>query len=128
MESHDEERIMIQSLQHGNDTQPGHNVRDTTVALDRLELGAAFLYTVPGPKMIWMFGEQGYDYSIDYNGRVGNKPLVWSEYMRDPRRVDTYRPLPPCLTCGRTSRPLRRVPSPGRPTAKPAGSTSGTRA
>ncbi len=91
MESHDEERIMIQSLHHGNDTQPGYNVKDTTVALDRLELGAAFLYTVPGPKMIWMFGEQGYDYSIDFNGRVGNKPLVWSQYMRDPRRVDTYR-------------------------------------
>lgn len=40
--------------------------------------------------MLWMFGEQGYDYSINYNGRVGNKPIVWEEYMQDPDRVDLH--------------------------------------
>ncbi|MEN8139286.1 MAG: starch-binding protein [Bacteroidota bacterium] len=89
MESHDEERIMMQNLNYGADLG-GYDIKDLPTALDRIEMGAAFLYTVPGPKMIWMFGEQGYDYSIDYNGRVGNKPLVWQEYMSDPNRRDVY--------------------------------------
>ncbi|GAA4845073.1 starch-binding protein [Algivirga pacifica] len=89
MESHDEERIMVQNLNWGQQTGD-YNIKDLPTALDRIGLGAAFLYTVPGPKMIWMFGEQGYDYSINYNGRVGEKPIVWTEYMQDPDRVDLY--------------------------------------
>ncbi|MFB0945491.1 MAG: T9SS type A sorting domain-containing protein [Spirosomataceae bacterium] len=38
-----------------------------------------FFYPLPGPKMMWQFQELGYDKSIDFNGRVGNKPLVWGE-------------------------------------------------
>jgi len=87
MESHDEERIMVQNLSYGA-SEGGYNIQDLPTALDRVALGAAFLYTVPGPKMIWMFGEHGYDYSINYNGRVGNKPLVWEQYMQDQDRVD----------------------------------------
>jgi len=87
MESHDEERIMYQNLTYGNQ-EGSYNIQDLPTALDRVAMGAAFLYTVPGPKMIWMFGEQGYDYSIDYGGRVSAKPLVWQQYMQDPNRVD----------------------------------------
>jgi len=89
MESHDEERIMRQCLDYGA-SNGGYNIKNLPTALDRVALGAAFLYTVPGPKMIWMFGEQGYDYSIDHNGRTGEKPLVWSQYMQDQNRVDLY--------------------------------------
>jgi 1,4-alpha-glucan branching enzyme len=88
MESHDEERIMLQNLLYGN-IEGTYNIKDTTTALDRMEIGAAFLYTVPGPKMLWMFGEHGYDYSIDYNGRTGAKPLVWKKYMSQARRRET---------------------------------------
>ena len=68
-----------------------------TIGMRRLGLNAAFFLTVPGPKMIWQFGELGYDYSINYpsgeeKDRTGRKPAVW-EYMDDPARkalYDTY--------------------------------------
>jgi hypothetical protein len=40
--------------------------------------------------MIWQFGEYGYDYSIDYNGRTGEKPVRW-DYLNIPGRKDLYR-------------------------------------
>ena len=64
-----------------------------TVAMRRAGASAAFFLTVPGPKMIWQFGEIGYDYSIDYNDRTGEKPVVTDEYMAVPARkalYDTY--------------------------------------
>ena len=45
----------------------------------------AFYFTLPGPKMFWQFMEVGYDFSIDHNGRVGNKPIRW-DYYQDPER------------------------------------------
>ncbi len=79
MESHDEERLMYKNLQYGN-SSGDYDITDHTTALFRVELAAAFFFTIPGPKMIWQFGEMGYDYSIDYNGRVGNKPIRWDYY------------------------------------------------
>ena len=67
-----------------------------TVAMRRAGASAAFFLTVPGPKMIWQFGEIGYDYSIDYNDRTGEKPVVTDEYMAVPARkalYDTYAAL-----------------------------------
>ncbi len=66
------------------------------VAMRRAGASAAFFLTVPGPKMIWQFGEIGYDYSIEHNGRTGEKPVVTAEYMSDPARkalYDTYAKL-----------------------------------
>ncbi|MDW7695702.1 alpha-amylase family glycosyl hydrolase [Flammeovirgaceae bacterium SG7u.111] len=94
MESHDEERQMYEALNYGN-SSGDYNVRDTATALDRMKLAASFFFTIPGPKMIWQFGEYGYDISIDYNGRTGVKPLKW-EYLDDPQKrklFDTYRSL-----------------------------------
>jgi hypothetical protein len=51
-------------------------------------MGVFFL--IPGPKMIWQFGELGYDYSIDFNGRVGNKPIRW-DYQQDESRNKVYK-------------------------------------
>ena len=62
----------------------------------RAGCNAAFCFTVPGPKMIWQFGEIGYDISIEYNGRTGEKPVVTDSYMADPDRkalYDTYAAL-----------------------------------
>lgn len=89
-ESHDEERMMYKSLMWGNkNTDMSYSVKDTATALDRQELAAAFFLTVPGPKMIWQFGELGYHYSIDYNERVGEKPVRW-DFFADEDRHDVY--------------------------------------
>jgi len=90
MESHDEERLMYECLRYGNTQNPAYNLKDPGIALGRMELGANFFIPVPGPKMIWMFGELGYDYSINYlNDRVGRKPIRW-DYWSDPLRKRLY--------------------------------------
>ena len=85
MESHDEERMMYKADEWGAVGIKG----DKSVQLDRAGLCAAFSMLIPGPKMIWQFGELGYDYSIDYNGRVGRKPVRW-DYLEDSDRNDLY--------------------------------------
>ncbi len=89
MESHDEERMMYKNLRWGN-ASGSYNIKDTATALDRVKLAGAFFFTIPGPKMIWQFEELGYDYSIDYNGRTGEKPIRW-DYYRDSRRKRLYK-------------------------------------
>jgi hypothetical protein len=53
-------------------------------------MGAAFMFSSPGPKMLWQFGERGYDLSIDNNGRLGDKPAHW-EYMDDVNRRHLFK-------------------------------------
>jgi hypothetical protein len=50
-----------------------------------MQLDALFFLTIPGPKMIWQFGELGYDVSIDENGRTGEKPIKWDYYSDEDR-------------------------------------------
>ncbi|MGE5412479.1 MAG: alpha-amylase family glycosyl hydrolase [Clostridiales bacterium] len=85
MESHDEERLMYKNLQWGA-SSGNYNVKDTAQALNRIKLASAFFFTVPGPKMLWQFGELGYDYTINYNGRVETKPLRWDYYSQPARK------------------------------------------
>ncbi len=85
VESHDEERIMFKNLQWGN-SQGNYNVKDLSTALKRMELVSTFLFTIPGPKMIWQFGEVGYDISIDDPCRVCNKPILWNYFQETDRR------------------------------------------
>ena len=94
MESHDEERLMFKNLAYGN-AAGSYSTKDLNTALARQELAAAFFFTVPGPKMVWQFGELGYDISIEQNGRVGNKPILWNYYQNANRRqlYETYRSL-----------------------------------
>lgn len=84
MESHDEERLMYKNLQYGA-SSGSYNVQDKNTALSRIETAAALFFTIPGPKMFWQFGEVGYDYSIEYNGRVGEKPIRW-DYLNQINR------------------------------------------
>ncbi len=86
MESHDEERIMFKNITYGNSTNLHHNIKELATGLKRSEQIAAFYFPIPGPKMIWQFGELGYDYSIDFNGRVGNKPVRWDYYSDSQRK------------------------------------------
>ena len=87
-QSHDEERMIYKNLEFGN-VSGSYSVKDFNTALDRLELTWVVFNSIPGPKLIWQFGELGYDYSIDYNGRVGNKPIKW-EYNTASNRKDVY--------------------------------------
>lgn len=88
IESHDEERLMYKALQFGN-SSGDYDITELPTALNRSAATAALFFTIPGPKMIWQFGEYGYDYSIDFNGRVGNKPVRW-DYLDDPNRKALY--------------------------------------
>ncbi len=88
MESHDEERCAFKSGEYGAGGVKGN----VEARMKRAALNAAFFLTVPGPKMIWQFGEYGYDISIEEGGRTGKKPLHW-EYLDVPERkalYDTY--------------------------------------
>lgn len=95
-ESHDEERLMYKNLQYGN-SSGGYDVKNLNTALKRVEMSGAFLFTIPGPKMLWQFGELGYDYSINNctNGTVNNscrldpKPIRW-DYLLVPERKHVY--------------------------------------
>lgn len=88
MESHDEERLMFKNIQYGN-ASGTYSVKDVATALNRQKMAAAFLFAMPGPKMIWQFGELGYDISIEQNGRTGEKPILWN-YRNDPNRAALY--------------------------------------
>lgn len=88
MESHDEERLMYKCKTYGN-SFGNYKIKELPTALDRMKLNAAFFFTIPGPKMIWQFGEMGYDISIEYNGRTGPKPVKW-EYLLEPDRKALY--------------------------------------
>lgn len=93
MESHDEERLMYKNLQFGNTSNAAHNVKQLPVALARNAAAAAFFWLIPGPKMMWQFGELGYDYSINYCGngtinescRIDDKPVKW-DYLQNADR------------------------------------------
>lgn len=96
MESHDEERVMYKNLTYGASSGT-YSTKDLATGLSRVEAAAAFFFTIPGPKMIWQFGELGYDYSINTceNGtisddcRLSPKPVKWS-YYNDAKRLRVH--------------------------------------
>ncbi len=94
MESHDEERLVYDLKQTGG-SRGQYSIRDEKTALERAKLAAAFFLPIPGPKMIWQFGEYGYDISIDQGGRTSAKPVLWS-YLQRPERqnlLNVYRAM-----------------------------------
>lgn len=101
-ESHDEPRTIYSTLNDGdvNLSNGAHNPKDSTTAISRAEAVAAVLMAIPGPKMIWQFGELGYDFSINRcpdgsinnDCRTANKPIRWDYYqqVRRKRLFETY--------------------------------------
>lgn len=97
MESHDEERQVFKNLNYGN-VSGTYSIKDTTTALERVKLTSCFFYTIPGPKMLWQFGELGYHFSINRctngtintNCRLDEKPIKWN-FLQDSRRLGLYR-------------------------------------
>ncbi len=84
MESHDEERMMYKNINFGN-INGSYNIKQTATGLKRCEMAAVLFFSVPGPKMVWQFGELGYDVGINTNGRTGEKPIRWN-YLADADR------------------------------------------
>ena len=82
-ESHDEERVMWETLNFGA-TSP-INLKQLENAVNRNQLLTAFYFGIPGPKMIWQFGEFGYDQELN-NDRLGIKPTKWN-YLDNPQRI-----------------------------------------
>jgi hypothetical protein len=119
MESHDEQWLMYKNRRYGacevspfggdrcNGPDTGYNTRHVPTALDRMKMAGAFFLTLPGPHMIWQFGELGYGFGPDGRDclrpsntdpgdcpqgtpiRTGPKPIRW-EYRNDPLRVKLY--------------------------------------
>jgi len=97
MESHDEDRIAFEMRTYGNSTVAGYDVKSMPIGMRRLEMLNNLLFTVPGPKMLWQFGEVGYDFHINLceNGsvnmgcRTSPKPIRW-DYYDDPNRRRLY--------------------------------------
>jgi len=101
-ESHDEERLMYKNIQYGN-ASGSYNVKDLNTGLKRNEMATAFWAVIPGPKMLWEFGELGYDYSITYcpstnsvptpypsdQCRTDPKPVHW-DYYQNANRFSLY--------------------------------------
>ena len=89
MESHDEERVMYSNEKFG-DSISGYNIKAIDTGLERMELVGDLFFTIPGPKMIWMFSELGYDISINNPCRICNKPILWI-YEQRPNRQHLFR-------------------------------------
>jgi hypothetical protein len=96
-ESHDEERLTYKCETWGS-ISGDYNITKLGTALERMKLNNLFLIPLPGPKMIWQFGELGYDYSI--NNCLGNdtvsdacrldrKPIRW-DYRYNPDRSSLF--------------------------------------
>jgi len=85
MESHDEERLMVRNSLYGKKSD-SYDTRKLSTALRRMEMAYTLFSLSPGPKMIWQFGELGYDYSINtcedgtvyYNCRLSPIPIPWT--------------------------------------------------
>ena len=98
-ESHDEERLMYKNIQYGNSTQSGHNVKNLNVALGRMSAIGAVSLLVPGPKMIWHFGDLGMEQSLNTcsdgivnNCRLDTKPQPqWTNnWLTNTQRKKIY--------------------------------------
>jgi len=87
MESHDEERLMFKNEQWGKDYD-GYDVKELATGLQRTGAAAVILFSMPGPKMMWQFGELGYDYELN-DDRLAPKPVRW-DYYDDPLRKELY--------------------------------------
>jgi len=88
MESHDEQRVGYKCITWGKKSG-SYDIKQVPIMTQRLQLDNLFFIPVPGPKMIWQFGELGYDIPIDSFGRTGDKPVKW-DYFFDPDRKEIY--------------------------------------
>jgi len=108
MESHDEQWLMRRKKQFGNSSDE-QDTQEFGAALNRQKLVGAFFFTVPGPRMMWQFGEVGYGWGPDEclkpggegdgecasgdPGRTAPKPVRWqyADPEESPDRVRLFK-------------------------------------
>ena len=104
-ESHDEERLMYRNLLYGA-SGGSYDITELNTALQRMPALGAVTLTIPGPKMIWHFGELGMENSIftcndgsvnDPNGNDGDckldtkpQPQWANNWANDALRSEIY--------------------------------------
>lgn len=97
MESHDEERMMFRNMEFGN-ALGSYTVKNLQNSINRIKAMSTMFYATPGAKMLWQFGELGYDYQINYcdetrppdgECRTYNKPVRW-DYRNNAVRYGLY--------------------------------------
>ena len=108
IETHDEERIAYKAVTYGQSWMKN----DWSKISKRLQAAYALHFLTPYPKMMWQFGELGYDISINancygdiYDGedhRTDRKPVRW-DYLNDTNRKALYDVLSKIISF-RTSR------------------------
>ena len=103
IETHDEERIAYKAIKYGD----SYVKNNWAVISKRLQAVYAYHFLSPYPKMMWQFGELGYDYSINSNDkgevkdngdyRTHRKPIRW-DYFEDANRKALYDAMSKVIT------------------------------
>lgn len=101
IEDHDEERVAYKAIAYGQT----YVKSDWKRISKHLQAAYAFHFLAPYPKMMWQFGEMGYDVTIgdDDSQKVEPKPVHW-EYMENADRKALYDAVSKCITF-RTTHP-----------------------
>ncbi len=98
LEDHDEQRLMRKNSEYGNVGPNGYSVKDYATATQRMGAAGAFFFALPGPKMIWQWGELGYGAETDEclpeedecpGGRTDNRGEGW-DYLETQAGRDLY--------------------------------------
>ena len=95
IEDHDEERVAYKAIAYGQ----SYVKSDWSRISKHLQGAYALHFLSPYPKMMWQFGEMGYDVTIgsDDSQKVEPKPVRW-EYMQDANRKALYDAVSKCIT------------------------------
>ena len=95
IEDHDEERVAYKAIAYGQ----SYVKSDWGRISKHLQAAYALHFLSPYPKMMWQFGEMGYDISIgsDDGQKVEPKPVHW-EYMNVAERKALYDAMCKCIT------------------------------
>lgn len=94
MESHDEERVMAFAAAQGSSNND-YDIRRFATACDRDKLAFLFLVGIPGPKLLWQFGEWADDRprgSTENAQQTGRKPMpdIWRSDANRQRVWSAY--------------------------------------
>lgn len=114
MESHDEERLMYKNEKFGN-SNGIYDIKNIETGLDRVEMATAFFMSIPGPKMLWQFGELGYGFSINTcedgtvndNCRLSPKPIKW-DYASNSNRLELFDVTSKMIKLKKTYLPIKK--------------------
>ncbi len=101
IEDHDEERVAYKAVAYGQT----YVKSDWKRISKHIQAAYALHFLSPYPKMMWQFGEMGYDITIgsDDGQKVEPKPSHW-EYMQIAERKAIYDAVSKCITF-RTTHP-----------------------